>query len=254
VSLLKTTQIGIKKNWDCRELYEPDVTVVTALFDGRQTGIPHTVGVYTPEWVDRLYRGISRNYDGKFNFICLTDQNYQFKEPIEAVRFKRSVDQYGWMSLMEMYRPDLCTGKRFTIGLDTIITGSINDIFDYDAKIALCQDPIFPETVCNAVTICNDDFCEEFWNLWTGDEYNILQTNKLNIGGGPPASSEMVLLRNSYGDSPRLDTIFKGKILSYKVHIINHTERLKDSSIIYFHGSPKPHQIMEQRWVKENWL
>jgi|TARA_Y100000310_G_scaffold222651_1_gene224385 hypothetical protein len=238
--------------WNDRKSYNPKITIVTALFDGRCTGIPHSVGIYNEEWVNRLYRGISRNYNDLFDFICLVDKNYKFKEDIKGIRFKRSVDQYGWMSLMEMYHPDLCTGKRFTVGLDTIITGPLDDIFEYDAKIAVCTDPLTPQTICNAVTICNDEFCEEFWNSWVNDEYNKLQNNKLDVGG-KQAPSEMVLLRNLYGDSPRIDTIFKSRILSYKAHIQHKPERIKDSSIIYFHGYPKPHEIVNQQWVMENW-
>ena len=239
--------------WSDRESYKPKITIVTALFDGRCTGIPHSVGIYNEEWVDRLYRGISRNYNDTFEFICLVDKNYKFKEDIKDVRFKRSVDQYGWMSLMEMYRPDLCTGKRFTVGLDTIITGPLDDIFEYEAKIAVCSDPIFPKTICNAVTICDDEFCEEFWNSWINDEYNKIQNNKLVIGERQ-VPSEMVLLRNLYGDSPRIDSIFKSRILSYKIHIQQNPERIKDSSIIYFHGQPKPHQVLGAQWVQENWI
>jgi len=202
--------------------------------------------------VDRLYRGISRNYNGKFNLICLTDQNYKFEEPIQAVRFNRSVDQYGWMSLMEQYRPDLCTGKRITTGLDTIITGPLDDIFDYDAKIAVCQDPYHPETICNAITISNDEFCSEVWDMWKGDEFMFMREAKLDYGPHN-APSEMALLRVAYPDSPRLDTIFKGRILSYRVHIHGHMKRLKDASIVYFHGKDKPHTVANEQWVKENW-
>ena len=95
VNSSKTTQTGTTKKWGTRQSYNPDVTIITSLFDGRQTGILHSVGIYSPEWVDKLYRGIERNYSGKFNLICLTDQNYKFKEPIQAVRFNRSVVQYG---------------------------------------------------------------------------------------------------------------------------------------------------------------
>ena len=101
------------------------------------------VGIYTTEWVDKLYRGIARNYNGPFGFICLGDQNYTFEESnIQLVRFERSVDQYGWMSLMEWYRPDLVAGNRITLGLDTIITGSLDRIFAYKPeKLAVCRDP-----------------------------------------------------------------------------------------------------------------
>jgi len=249
VSLLKTTQIGIKKNWDCRELYEPDVTIVVALFNGLQTGIPHSVGIYDESWVDKLYRGIEKNYTGKFDFVCLTDQNYKFKENVRSIRFTRSVDQYGWMSLMEWYHPDLCKGRRVTMGLDTIITGPLDDIFNWDVdKVAVCQDPYHPRKICNAMTIVTPEFCDEIWNYWLENEYQVIRECEL-LG----APSEMVLLRQLYSHSPRLDTIFKGRILSYKVHIKDHWERVKDSSIIYFHGEPKPHQI-DEKWIKENWI
>ena len=80
-----------KRTWKERKDYSPDVTIVTALFNGQQTGGPHTVGVYTTEWVDKLYRGIERNYSGKFNFICLTHQNYRLGEKIIGERFSRSL-------------------------------------------------------------------------------------------------------------------------------------------------------------------
>ena len=248
--------VGAEKksiSWATRESYIPDITVVTALFDGRMTGVPHTVGVYTPEWVDKLYRGIARNYHGMFELICLTDKQYQFEEPIKQVRFERSVDQYGWMSLLEWYRPDLCQGKRFTIGLDTIITGPLDGILSYNAKIALCSDPMVPGTVCNAVTICDSQFCEELWSMWRNNEDKLIRESQLEIGWHT-FPSEMSLLRNHYANSPLLDKIFPNTILSYKQHILGKAPHLLDnSSIVYFHGVPKPHQLKDS-WVKECWV
>ena len=180
---------GPPTKWADRSVYEPNVTIVTALFDGRHTSVPHSVGIYDESWVEKLYRGVARNYKGFFEFICLTDRNYHFKEPIKQVRFSRSVDQYGWMSLMEMYRPDLCSGKRLTIGLDTIITGSLDDIIDWDLgdhKIGVCQDPYWPKEICNAITISGSSFCEEFWNYWRENESKIIDEckNKLLYESG----------------------------------------------------------------------
>ena len=262
-----------KKTWGKREAYTPDITIVTALFDGRMTGVPHTTGVYDAAYVEKLYRGFQRNLTIPFGFICLVDKNYIFQEDIRAVRFKRSVDQYGWMSLMEMYRPELCTGNRFTVGLDTIITGSIDDIVTAKVlKLAVCTDPMVKDKICNAVTLSTPEFCEEFWGMWEGNEAKLMPENKLEFNNLPPASSEMVLLRNHYGNSPCIDKVFPNRILSYKVHVkqgelplnilecesinINQyrLELIDQSSIIYFHGWPKPHHLAEQRWVQENWI
>ena len=97
------------------------------------------------------------------------------------------------------------------------------------------------------MTLVTQIFCEEICNYLLDNENQII--NECRLLGAP---SEMVLLRKLYSASPRLDTIFKGKILSYKVHIRDHWERVKDTSIIYFHGVPKPHQVNE-RWIQEYW-
>ena len=254
------------KTWAKREAYNPHITIVTALFDGHWTGVPHSVGIYDESWVDKLYRGIERNLTIPFEFICLVDKNYTFGEDINAVRFKRSVDQYGWMSLMEMYRPELCEGIRFTIGLDTIITGPLDDIVTSTvSKFAACSDPMYPKQICNAVTLSTPEFCEEFWGMWEGNEDKLLPDCKLILENSAPVPSEMVLMRKYYGNSPRIDKVFPNKILSYKVHIVDENllhyyqeletrkKRIENSSIVYFHGWPKPHHIVGEYWVQENW-
>ena len=238
-----------KKTWEKRDSYNPHITIVTALFDGRQTKVPHSVGIYDESWVDKLYRGIERNYNGTFGFICLTEKTRRFKEPIRQVRFSRSVDQYGWMSLMEQYRPDLCIGNRCTMGLDTIITGPLNDIFEYSPeKVALCTDPYHPHLVCNAITLATPEFAEEIWNIWLNDEQKILK--ECTLFGAP---SEMVLLRKLYGNSPRIDDMFPGRIVSYRVDVASMNIAVEDTSIIYFHGTTKPHQVNKE-WMRRHWV
>ena len=253
------------RTWKKREAYKP--TIITALFDGHMTGVPHTVGVYDTAYVEKLYRGFKRNLTIPFDFICLVDKNYIFQEDIKAVRFKRSVDQYGWMSLMEMYRPEICEGIRLTVGLDTIITGPVDDILQAQvSKFAVCTDPMSPDKICNAITLSTPEFCEEFWGMWEGNEAKLIPDSKLVFENAPPAPSEMVLMRKYYGDSPCIDKVFPNRIFSYKIHIIDedflnyHAEietrkkRIEASSIIYFHGWPKPHNIVDQNWVQENWF
>ena len=241
------------KSWKNREDYEPDITIVTALFNGFNTLVPQTkqyVGIYTTEWVDKLYRGIARNYDGPFGFICLGDENYRFEERnIQLVRFDRSVDQYGWMSLMEWYRPDIVAGNRITLGLDTIITGSLQRIFAYKPeKIALCKDPFEHFKVCNAVTIATPEFCAEVWPWWLANENSLMQ--ECLYKGYP---SEMVLLQKYYGNSPCLDRMYP-EIASYKMDIQTKFVSIRESSIVYFHGKPKPHELPGEPWIRANWV
>ena len=238
----------VNRKWADRQYYKPNITIITVLFSGHQTNIPHSTNVYNPEYVDKLYRGIARNFRGTFDFICLTDQNYKFKEPIIQNRLSMSVDQYGWMCMVDVYRPELCTTKRFTIGLDTIITGSLDDIFEHNTRIGLCGDPYTPQWICNAVTLASPEFCEEYWNLWAGNTQNIMDSCLFfNV------PSEMAVLRKYYNNVERLDRTFPGKILSYKAHVLPNPYVVENSSIVYCHGEPKPHQITDE-WIKEHWV
>ena len=46
------------------------------------TGVPHTVGVYDAEYVEKLYRGFKRNLTIPFDFICLVDKNYDLSRSL----------------------------------------------------------------------------------------------------------------------------------------------------------------------------
>ena len=72
-----------------------------------------------------------------------------------------------------------------------------------------------------------------------------------NLFQGYP--SEMVLLRNYYGDSHCLDYYFP-EIVSYKAHVATKFVTIRDSSIVYFHGRPKPHEISNHPWVRTHWV
>ena len=63
------------------------ITIVTALFDGRNFGIPHSTEIYDASWADKLYRGIKRNTNIQFRMVCLVDKDYQFEEDIHPIKF-----------------------------------------------------------------------------------------------------------------------------------------------------------------------
>ena len=65
----------------------------------------------------------------------------------------------------------------------------------------------------NAVTMATPEFCAEIWPWWVANENKLMQ--ECLYKGHP---SEMVLLRNYYGNSPCLDYYFP-EIASYKMHI-----------------------------------
>ena len=124
----------------------------------------------------------------------------------------------GWICIIEKFRPDLTWGKRFTLGLDTIITGNIDDICSFNKPMGMISDTMESGRVCNGITIANKETCDYVWKIWTTRREWIYNT--FTMFDGVP--SEMLLLRELFdqgGHCPRLDWIYPNKIFSYKMEI-----------------------------------
>ncbi len=197
------------------------ITVATVYHEGPR--VPAFSQCYTPEWVDKLYRGVQRNYSKPFRFVCLVDRSgYKFNEDIETHPLwtvewaKACIQLYGIQA------------KRLVLlGLDTIITGSLDEIFAYDGDLAVPRDPYHPGVACNGVVLCPT-------------RPDILQRT---------SQSDMRIL--DYFKKDWLDDLFPELIKSYKVHVI--PKGLGDARIVYFHGEPKPH-ILQDAWIKKCWI
>ena len=234
------------------------ISVVTALFEGKNFGSPHSTEIYDASWADKLYRGIKRNSTLPFELVCLVDKEYSFQEPIRQIKFNLNYKSHsGWALLTELYRPDITRDWRVIVGLDTIITGNIdNHLLNPDKDFAMVSDPIFEGEVCNAITWCSPNSAQIIWDVWLNQQEWIRENCRL-----PPWNtvSEMVLLRKLFNNKntvPRVDYIYKG-IYSYKCHILKYPKLLESASIVYFHGNPKPNQLgthpVDDKII-ENWI
>lgn len=209
------------------------VTVACVLYQGED--VPsHSKGIFDAEWVDRLYRGIKRNTTREFRFVCYSDKEYQFNEPVERRPFR--LPYKNMFSLLEPFQSD---EKTIFMGLDTIITGNIDFLFDMDGFWML-QDPYFPDRDCSGVMVFDPQ--PELWSFIESNHERLASENKMF---GVP--SDMIFLdkvKHKTLDGP------KHGIYSYKVHARSGLP--KDARIVYFHGKEKPHEVNED-WVKEHW-
>lgn len=225
------------------------IDVVCVLFDGSNSNLPEfSRGVYGAEWVDKLYRGFKRNYSGNFNFYCLVDRKYGFREKVKQIYLKDH--NLEWGCIMEAFRVDIGENKRFIIGLDTIFTGNIDNILSFNGECGLLTDPYHPKEVCNGVGIFQPELCQEIWEEWTTNQ---AKWKKKALYDG--RLSEMKFLQIYIGDeAARLDRLNPQQIQSYKCHYrLFNPEHKRKAKIVYFHGTPKPHEIEEEE-LKQHWV
>jgi hypothetical protein len=237
-------------NWDA--VWVPGdwnpITYVCFLFEPKP-GMPDWTKVYSPEWVDKLCRGIQRNTaDPYTHFVCFTDKEYHFEEHIWQVRLEDPTAGFG--CLAEAWRDDYTERRICVLGLDTIITGNIDEIVQTELPtgIGLLRDPFATHQVGNMVGLYDRAACDSLWRQWRSNPNR--------------SETEQNFLRRYVGidNSTLLNDKYPGQILSYKVDIRGgkwggsegDKEKLK---ILYFHGNPKPDTVVEKSpWFKENWI
>lgn len=185
--------------------------------------------MYDESWVEKVYRGFARNLTVPFEFVCLTDRMYDFKEPIWQEPFIAKKPTYS--AIIEGFKFNT---PSIIVGLDTIVTGNCDHLAKYcldsGNKMALPRDPYAPERACNGVTL--------------------LPAGNRVIFDKHRGENDMAWLRRF--PHVFIDDLFPGHVESWKGTV--RANGLKDERIVYFHGEGKPHQIQEGHEMLEHWL
>jgi hypothetical protein len=209
------------------------VTVACVLFDGDE-GVPdYSRGIFTEEWVDRLYRGVARNTTRRFRMVCYTDRPRSFSE--DVIQRPIKLGYRNCLSLLEPFADDL--GRVVFMGLDTIIVGNIDRLMDYDGPFAMLQDPWAPRS-CSGVMAY--PYTPEIWQAF--EAAHELHAATALLGEHP---SDMVYLATQ----PHVLLDDCG-IYSYKAHCRGGVPA--DARIVYFHGREKPHELSHD-WIAQHW-
>lgn len=226
------------------------VTVLTVLFNGQSESIPvYSRDRYGPHWVDRLYRGFKRHAPGPFRMLVLVDREYEFSEPVEQAELMDPGE--GWMAINEAFRPDLGVESGVLVGLDTVITGDLSDIWALEgADIFAPRDPYHLRMPCNALVRFTPEGARYLWDEWNRDR--AFWRRECMYQGHP---SEMVFLRRLW---PRanweyIDDRLPGQVLSYKVDVRSRGASLEEARVVYFHGNPKPCDLKPSDPVRKLW-
>jgi len=100
-------------------------------------------GLYSAEYVNRVYRGVKRHLHRPFRFVCVTDDPAGLAEGVEAVPFPAKPDWlhpnarypewpgiYVKLLVFEKGFADLA-GPTLFLDIDQIVTGDLDCFFDY---------------------------------------------------------------------------------------------------------------------------
>jgi len=184
---------------------------------------------YDETWADKLFRAFKRNLSVEFVPVVFTDRDRNFDFPGVCQIPLRSEDlHYG--CLIEPFR---IGEPNIICGLDTVVLGNVDHFADYclsGDQLALPRNPYDSSQSINAIALVPRGH-EHIYDSWSGE-------------------NDMAWLRKF--PCQFIDDKWPGHVLSLKAHDVRRLGT-QSARVIYFHGNPKPHELMHLDWVRENW-
>lgn len=227
----------------------------------RGEGLPsYSQNVYDLDYVVNLKNGIKRCLGGG-QLAVMTDDYYlpllashPDLNDVEFIPFEGH-GIGGWTNVLEAFRPDLrpkFCDRFLLVGLDTVFINDFSWLFEWDhAPVGIPRDPFDTKTVCDAVISFDKQGAKIVWDFYLKE----VARNQMKDHLLARKPSEMMLLRtlSKVHKWKNLDETNPGMLLSYKAHVVRDRRLWRNSSIVYFHGHPKPADLPKESEIRKVW-
>ena len=199
---------------------------------------------YDIEWVNKLYRGISRNLHIPFKFTCLSNVD----TPYNTVKLISNSNKF-WNKI-ELFRKELFVGPVLYFDLDVVIckniTENVKKLLSLD-KFLMTKEPY--KNIYNSSTM--------YWK----DDYSYLYDNYVNNQHNIVAEYADISRSGALGDQAYIHENVKhmlieqytdNNFIEWRHHKIE-TE-ITNPSILIFTSQQKPSNNLHLDLVKQNWI
>ncbi len=96
---------------------------------------------FTPDYVRRLHKMVTRYCDRPFKMYCFTDQPDAMPDGVEPIQITKFPDCYALWNKLQCFNPAHgFTGRMLFLDLDVLIVSSLAPIIDFPADFALTED------------------------------------------------------------------------------------------------------------------
>ena len=187
-------------------------------------------GAYTQAHVYRLRSQVLEHHPDE-RFVCLSDVSILGVEVIPLV-----YEWAGWWSKMEMFRPNVLSGETFVyLDLDTTVLGPFTELIKHRSSLIM-RDVYRPHGLQSSVMVLPAEVRRQVWSVfYTDAEYHMKKAG----AGGDQAFLETLL----DGRIERLQDVYPGLIQSYKADHVASRGVDPNTSLLIFHGQPKPWDV-----------
>lgn len=217
---------------------------------------------YNLDDVNKLIRGVRRNTTLPYEFVLYVGPEAQKPGKLNGLESGVTVIESpysSWWVGMKGADPDnrpwIKTDTMLGMGLDCVITGSLDDLITFPSNLASMKDypahccPVGRENDCNLeVMLIRNNADRPLW-----DEY--VRVGKPNWNMEDRAGKEFSMCAQGWiNDTHKVhvDLFPENWVISYKLGVRDRGLP-RDCRMVSFHGQPKPRDVQEA-WLKEHWI
>lgn len=206
-----------------------------------------TGGVYDANYVNALANAVNRNVTVPYHFICLTDATDGFNENVhELVPLRHNFT--GWWSKVELFRPDLYKNSNwFFLDLDTVIIHNIDCLVTADHYFTGLDDFYSPGYLGSGLLAWKQRWHSRIYDDFLEAADNTMRSHE---------RGDQEWIQGKVGQFDAFQRRFPGSVVSFKKHCTRASKDIvvpQPAKIICFHGTPKPHELLQYNTIRENW-
>lgn len=225
---------------------------------------------YPADYVNKLYSMVDRNLNKEFRFVCLTEDAKGLDKNIEVFplpepEVKLDGPERGWNKLAVFSESlyDL-KGKVLCLDLDLIITGSLDDLFDYPGKVIIIKDWIKKDGTGNSSVYRFEVGAHP--EILTKFEQSFKEIKNTHRNEQEYLSAELIAKNAlSYWPDQWCRSFKRHCIKPFSLFFARKTQMPEDTRVVVFHGKPDPHEAIigvsgkwyrrfkPASWVADHW-
>lgn len=200
---------------------------------------------YGPEYVNKLFRGVKKYLtEVEFDFTCFTENSEGLQE---GVNWKELPENWsGWWGKASLFSDHGLEGRLLYIDLDTVITGSLNELAKYTGVFAVMgTSDIYCEKAKDgyntSIIAWHSSFGKQIYScLKNYYEYVLKYICRFDYW------TEM-----NVKNADLVQNLFPGQFLDYSTYC---RENLPENCrMVCFPREPKPHNCSAP-WIDEFWI
>jgi hypothetical protein len=185
------------------------------------------------EYVAKLRAMVRRHLEAPHQFVVFTESMARHALQEGMVVAPLLPGFKGWWNKLQLFRPGLFKGRVLYLDLDTVITGSLDELVLHKGGVNLLDWGWKEEVTAGGMLLWDAGEHAGVWERREGAQQQF-QNDQQYI--------------NSLGLWPRLPAPL---LRSYRYHCKGGPP--PGCSVVAFHGKPKPHEFKEGTWVHQMW-